>query len=125
MFRGCNQLTSISIPQSVSSIGGQAFYSCSKLATVTFEPDSQLTTIGPAAFQSSGLTSISIPPSVTTIESNAFQSSGFTSITLEADEMYKSALTTIGTNAFYAASLGSIVIQMLPPLEEMRSGGLA
>ena len=111
VFRDCIHLTSISIPQSVSSIGGQAFYATDTLRNVTFEPDSQLTTIGPSAFQESGLTSISIPPSVTTIESNAFAfSNALATVTFEADEMYKSALTTIGDNAFNVTSVGSIVI---------------
>ena len=40
----CTGLTSITIPNSVTSIGGYAFYSCSSLTSVTI-PDS-VTSIG-------------------------------------------------------------------------------
>ena len=62
----------MTIPNSVKSIGGSAFSSCSGLTSVTI-PNS-VTSIGSSAFSGcSGLTSVTIPNSVTTIGSSAFQ----------------------------------------------------
>jgi hypothetical protein len=59
------------IPDSVTSIGDEVFYQCSKLTSVTI-PNS-VTSIGDEAFAGcSGLTSITIPNSVTKIGGYAF-----------------------------------------------------
>ena len=58
-FFGCSGLTSITIPNSVTSIGTSAFYGCSGLTSVTI-PNS-VTSIGMSAFYGcTGLTSITI-----------------------------------------------------------------
>ena len=67
-FYGCSGLTSVTIPNGVTSIGDNAFNGCSSLTSVTI-PNS-VTSIGSSAFSGcSGLTSIvslnSNPPSVT------------------------------------------------------------
>jgi len=65
-------LSSIIIPNSVTSIGYQAFRNCGLLSSITI-PNS-VTTIGEQAFLScSNLTSITIPHSVTNIGNGAFQ----------------------------------------------------
>ena len=73
-FSGCSSLTSIYIPNSVTTIGDYTFSGCSNLTTVTISDNSQLTTIGVEAFSGcSSLTSIYyIPDSVTTIGAYAF-----------------------------------------------------
>ena len=71
-FYSCSSLTSVTIPNSVTSIGNSAFYYCSKLTSVTI-PNS-VTSIGQSAFYGcSSLTSITIPNSVTSIGYSAFQ----------------------------------------------------
>ena len=70
-FYKCSSLTSITIPDSVTSIGSYAFYDCYSLTSITI-PDS-VTSIGSYAFERcDSLTSITIPDSVTSIGTWAF-----------------------------------------------------
>jgi hypothetical protein len=70
-FYRCNSLTSITIPAKVTSINTNAFYGCTGLASVTFS--GQVTNIGVNAFSGcSGLTSITIPGSLISIGNGAF-----------------------------------------------------
>ena len=70
LIAGCQSTT---IPTSVTSIGGYAFYFCTSLTSVTI-PNS-VTSIGYGAFhRCSSLTSIILPNSVTSIRNGAFAS---------------------------------------------------
>ena len=92
MFRGC-KLTSIIIPNSVTSISYEAFAWCSGLTSVTIS--NSVTSIGGYAFCCSGLTAINIPSSVTSIGNSAFSGcSDLTSITIP------NSVTSIGSYAF-------------------------
>ena len=98
-------MTSITIPDSVTSIGQYAFEGCSGLTSITIP--NRLQDIGYAVFNNcTGLTSITIPDSVTSIESIAFEGcSGLTSITIP------DSVTYIGSSAFRGCSgLTSITI---------------
>ena len=77
-----SKLTSITIPENITSIGRCAFSGCDGLTSITI-PDS-VTSIGSSAFENcSGLTSIVIPDSVTSIDHWAFQyCTGLTSATI-------------------------------------------
>lgn len=77
-----SKLTSITIPENITSIGRCAFSGCDSLTSITI-PDS-VTSIGSAAFENcSGLTSIVIPDSVTSIDHWTFQyCTGLTSATI-------------------------------------------
>lgn len=77
-----SKLTSITIPENITSIGRCAFSGCDGLTNITI-PDS-VTSIGSAAFENcSGLTSIVIPDSVTSIDHWTFQyCTGLTSATI-------------------------------------------
>ncbi len=81
-FYGCTGLASITIPDSVTSIGASAFWDCTGLTSITI-PDS-VTSIGYWAFYGcTGLTSITIPDSVTSIGNGAFDGcTGLASITV-------------------------------------------
>ena len=83
-FTHCRGLTSITIPDSVTSIGASAFAYCIGLTTIQI-PDN-VTTIKDGAFSGcSSLTSITIPNSVTSIGYNAFNGcSGLTSINVDS-----------------------------------------
>jgi hypothetical protein len=66
-FRSKTQLTSVTIPSTVTSIGsdfGSAVFAESGLASITFAPNGSLTRIGSAAFQVTKLVTITIPDTV-------------------------------------------------------------
>ena len=74
-------ITSIVIPDTVTSIGDYAFSRCGNLTTITI-PNS-VTTIGAYAFQHCySLSSLTIPSSVTSIAGVAFSSTNITTITI-------------------------------------------
>jgi len=81
------------IPNSVTTIGDNAFYGCPSLTSVTIS--NSVTTIGYCAFnECSSLTSVTIPNSVTYIGSCAFRECNLLSTTIP------NSVTTIGDNAF-------------------------
>ncbi|MGM9819877.1 MAG: leucine-rich repeat protein [Candidatus Onthomorpha sp.] len=130
--RDISSLTSVTIPNSVTSIGEEAFYRCSSLITLNFNAvncgdfpnewrdhpfrDCPISTINigdsvqriPANFSSrlSSLTAVTIGNSVTSIGENAFyECSSLTSITIP------NSVTSIGESAFYeCSSLTSVTI---------------
>lgn len=93
-FGSCSSLTSITIPDSVTTIGWYAFYNCRALTSITIPEN--VTTIDYAAFSNClGLTSINIPDSLTTIGKYAFNRClELSSITIP------DSLTIIGEAAF-------------------------
>ncbi len=113
-----NKLTSIILPNSITSVGDSAFYRCTNLSGTLVLPNS-VTTLGKYAFSecksltgltlSESLTSISrcafdgdwllqghltIPASVTSIDDYAFFYCSFTGVTIP------NSVTSIGTGAF-------------------------
>jgi hypothetical protein len=85
------------VDYSVTEIGAWAFLKCSGLTSVTI-PNS-VTSIGGYAFSSSGLTSVTIPNSVTSIAGSAFSHcTGLTSITLPR------SIRRLGEGSFYDTS---------------------
>ena len=63
-------ITSVSLPDSITAIGDEAFQGCGGITSVVLP--TKLKTIGENAFRATGLTSISIPEAVTSIGSYAF-----------------------------------------------------
>jgi hypothetical protein len=104
-FNKCKHLTSLNIPNSITSIGERAFTDCTSLISVTI-PNS-VTSIGESAFSGcSELTSVSIPNSITSIEAYVFMDC----ISLTSVEIPNS-VTSIGYWAFWnCISLKDLVL---------------
>ena len=111
-FLGCSGLTSVIIPDNVTSIGSAAF-SYTGLTSITISEN--ITSIGSTVFSYSSLKSIKIPNSITTIKTGAFEGcASLTSITIPE------AVSTIESGAFEGcASLTKITIPN--KLEEIES----
>ena len=92
-FFGCTGLTSVTIGNGVTTIGNFAFFGCTGLTSVTI-PDSVTSIINYAFSGCTALTSVTIPDSVTTIGDYAFRSTGLTSVTIP------DSVTSIGEGAF-------------------------
>lgn len=97
-FSSCSSLTSVTIPNGVTSIGDFAFNNCRSLSDASI--GSGVTSIGTRAFNlCTHLTSITIPNGVTSIGSEAFQSCySLTSIIIP------NSVTSIGDSAFEGCS---------------------
>jgi hypothetical protein len=93
-FDGFTEITSVTLPEGITSIEEMAFFGCAQLANVTLP--SSLTFIGNWAFGwCKSLGSITIPPGVTAIGDYTFsRCARLTSITLPP------GITLIGENAF-------------------------
>ena len=104
-FNCCRSLASVTIPNSVTSIGDYAFDNCESLTSVTI-PNS-VTNIGENAFENcESLASVTIPESVTSIGRSAFSTcKSLISVTIP------NSVTSISYGTFsYCTSLKSVTI---------------
>ncbi len=123
-FQGCIQLTKVTLPTSLESIGEFAFDSCTSLEEINLSDCKNLTTIDDEAFAScEKLETVTLPASLKSIDSQAFllciclasiNLSNCTSLTTIDDEAFAGCthltsinlsgctnLNTIGGGAFY------------------------
>ncbi len=92
-FSGCGNLESVTLPESLTTLGNDAFRSCSSLKTIKIP--SGVTAIPDFCFGNcSSLESVTIPEGVTTIGERAFQDCNLKELTLP------STVTMIGSSAF-------------------------
>ena len=109
-FYGCTSLTSIVIPDNVTTIGDFAFRNCTNLKSINL-PDS-LTSIGVDAFMGcTSLTSINLPASVTSIEQSTFENcTSLNTITFDGSVSEWNAIITNSSNFWnYRSSIKEIV----------------
>ena len=94
-FARCEKLQSVSLAEGLVTIGDHAFYGCEKLKNISIPS----TVIYLSGFDGCRLTSIDIPANVTSIGGSAFSGcSGLTSIDIPAN------VTSIGGSAFSGCS---------------------
>ena len=106
---GCTNMTSVTIPNSVTSFGYATFGGSGNITdglTVTFAPTSSLQALAQGAFVNSFLRSIDIPSSVQTIELDVFRGcQSLTNVTIP------SSVLSLGASAFQSStSLTTITI---------------
>ena len=96
-FYGCNGLTSVEFPSNLSSIGDWAFSNCSGLTSVVLP--SSITKMGECVFYyCKNLSSVKLPSEITAISNGAFGYSSLKDIELPA------GITSIGDDAFVNCS---------------------
>ena len=102
-FGACSSMTSLTIPNSVTSIGERAFVDCSSLTSVTI-PIGVTNILYDTFGGCTRLSSVTIPNSVTSIGSYAFSGcKGLTSVTIP------NSVTSIGNWAFDGCSNLNII----------------
>ena len=108
-FGSCNALTSITVPEGITTIGTAAFAGCTQADSITL-PDS-LVTIGDRAFMCSidganrSLTSLTIPENVKNIGASAFYGyKALATVTVESTELEKPGDAAFGDNEMSAYS---------------------
>ena len=122
-------ITSVTFPQSITSIGDYAFKGCSSLEKVTFQGESQLVSLGEEAFAKCvKLGNITIPKGIKVLDDTFRECQSLKSVTFEegsqlekisgafywcvnlADINIPSSVTTISSGAFSCCKFESIVI---------------
>lgn len=90
-FYACEHLSDITVSKNLTRIGDSAFYGCDSLASITM--CNGITSIGASAFRNcSSLTSIIIPGSVTNLGDHLFIGcAGLTSIAVDTNNQYYSS----------------------------------
>ncbi|MBQ3494802.1 MAG: leucine-rich repeat domain-containing protein, partial [Clostridia bacterium] len=103
-FLNCEDLKSITLPDSLLTIGDYAFYRCSLTSLVV--PDG-VTSIGSEAFNYNNISSLKLSSSLQTISGSAFYNCPLTTLTIP------STVTSISSTAFHNSNstLQSIVVE--------------
>ena len=94
------KLTSISLPEGITSIGDDAFNQC-KITSLTLP--ASLKTIGARAFSNNGITQLTIPDKVETIENDAFAYNSIDNIDFPA------TLVSLHATAFKWKSMNEVI----------------
>lgn len=98
------KLTSISLPEGITSIGDDAFNQC-KITSLTLP--ASLKTIGARAFSNNGITQLTIPDKVETIENAAFAGNSIGNIDFPA------TLVSLHATAFKWKSMNEVICRAL------------
>lgn len=103
---GVTLLTNVTLPNSLTEIGEEAFLYAGKLASI--ELGANLTYIGKEAFVGTGLTSISFPENLDKIDDGAFYGLNITNL------VFNEKLRFIGNSAFALTSEQTETVLMIP-----------
>ena len=115
-FEGCTSLIKIKIPKGVDSIPKRAFANCESLESICLPKN--LKEVGKGAFEHCYLlSSIVIPEGVKSIQQRAFAYSGLTTIYMP------SSLKEIGKDAFRSSEVANVIIP--DSVEVIASGAFA
>ena len=103
-FSGCQNLESVTLPESLTTLGSEAFYGCKNLESVAL-PES-LTTLGDRTFEACELLkTIKIPSGVTAIPDQCFYGcSSLESVTIPE------GVTAIGYDAFSGCKFNALTL---------------
>ena len=96
VFAYCEDLTSVTLPKSLTTLGNNTFYQCSNLKTIVLPEN--ITKIGSYAFSGCSLKSIELPGTLNEIGDYAFEKNAFRTITIP------DTVTDIGAGAFSGCS---------------------
>ena len=115
-FSRCTSLTSITVPKTITYIGNQAFWGCRSLTGITI-PDSVTTIYFRGFCYCSKLSIITIPDSVTTIDYSAFSNcSKLSSITVLPETP-----PTLGSDAFDSIASNAVIYVPSASLDAYKS----
>ena len=95
-FYNCSKLNDINLPSSLRNISTYVFYNCRNLKSIDLSNIVNISMIPGWTFQSSGLTTITIPSNILTIGEGAFDNSKLTSVVFAENSRLKS----LGNNSF-------------------------
>ena len=114
----------VTVANTVSTFGSNAFYNCINLQTCIFESDSNLRIIKENTFYNCfSLIEVTIPDSVETIENNAFYNCSKLSNVSFPDNSH---LSSIGSNTFHGCeSLASIIFGLNASLQTIGENSFA
>ena len=114
VFRNCSNLTGITIPNTISSIGNYMFNGCTKLATVTIEDGKTTLSLGYNSYTSPGngkglfydcpITTLYFGRNLSYDTAYYYGYSPFYSVKTLQEVTISNSVTEIGYNAFYGCS---------------------
>lgn len=100
-FRGCSNLSSITLGEGIKSIGDYAFSGCSKLTEVTIP--NKTTSLGEYCFSGCSMPEISIPASVTSIGNYTFNKCSSLADVVIEDRTSELTLGSNGSSPLFAS----------------------
>ena len=107
IFNGCGALTTCTLNDKIQVIAEQAFATCSKLSNINM-PNS-LTTIGTNAFSNTALKTLTLPEGVSNIGESAFYNSEIKTLKINS-----TVDLTIGHRAFFFCDITEVMTITLP-----------